>query len=311
MCGHQYEQMDALLDLHTYKQLVLAPWSHSSTPPPHAAQLDRIVRACLPTSLPSPAGPYPKPTLAEHSLSLRFRSRLGRWPTHSLRQLDAPTPAHTRSRTTQGRTIAATITASAGTAFDYFRADAGGELYYASGTFTDWAYGVKGVLSYGLELRPLSVQPGFFLPPEEIASASEETLAGLMSLVQAVGAGDWREAGQAHAADDTGGGMGPLGAEAGAECSAPQSLEVLFTPDLYPAETTWRLVHVRAKPCPSLRGRLAAQAHLPPWASGSCHLTYIVLLAMPQEFVLENQCALVYISVYWCKDGWLRGSQRL
>jgi hypothetical protein len=101
------------------------------------------------------------------------------------------------------------------------------------------------VLSYGLELRPLSVQPGFFLPPEEIASASEETLAGLLSLVQAVSAGDWRESAQAQSVNDTGGDTAEPGAEAAAECSAPQTLEVLFTADLYPAETTWRLVNVR------------------------------------------------------------------
>jgi hypothetical protein len=63
---------------------------------------------------------------------------------------------------------------------------AGGELYHASGTFTDWAFGVEGVLSFGLELRPLSVNPGFFLPPEQIAAAGEETLAGLLSLIASI-----------------------------------------------------------------------------------------------------------------------------
>jgi hypothetical protein len=52
----QFEPIHALLDLHTYKQLVLAPWSHSSTPPPHAAQLDVIVRSSFSYLLQGQAG---------------------------------------------------------------------------------------------------------------------------------------------------------------------------------------------------------------------------------------------------------------
>lgn len=61
---------------------------------------------------------------------------------------------------------------------------ANGELYYASGTLSDWAYGGHGMLSFTVEMRPLASIPGFFLEPHLISTSGEETLQGLLGLTR-------------------------------------------------------------------------------------------------------------------------------
>ncbi|MHC4429755.1 MAG: M14 family zinc carboxypeptidase, partial [Planctomycetota bacterium] len=55
-------------------------------------------------------------------------------------------------------------------------------LYPADGVSVDWCYGDQGVLSYTIELRPTSGNPGFVLPPEEIIPTSEEAMAAVVAL---------------------------------------------------------------------------------------------------------------------------------
>ncbi len=58
------------------------------------------------------------------------------------------------------------------------------ELYPASGTMTDWAYGEVNALSYTVELRPSSGRGagGFVLPPEQIRPTCDEGLAAVLAL---------------------------------------------------------------------------------------------------------------------------------
>ncbi len=48
--------------------------------------------------------------------------------------------------------------------------------YNAGGELTDWAYGEKGILSFTIELRPKTGDPGFLLPENEIQPTFEENL---------------------------------------------------------------------------------------------------------------------------------------
>jgi len=57
----------------------------------------------------------------------------------------------------------------------------------ASGSSYDWAKGVAGIkYSYTLELRDRG-QYGFLLPPSQIIPTGEETWAGLLAAVEAIG----------------------------------------------------------------------------------------------------------------------------
>ncbi|GAA95022.1 uncharacterized protein L969DRAFT_65070 [Mixia osmundae IAM 14324] len=60
--------------------------------------------------------------------------------------------------------------------------------YTAAGDSLDWTYGAAGVVwSYAAELRDLGVY-GFLLPPEEIKTVGQESLAGLLDLAAFVAA---------------------------------------------------------------------------------------------------------------------------
>lgn len=54
-------------------------------------------------------------------------------------------------------------------------------IYPAAGVSQDWAYGARGILSFGIELRDTG-QTGFILPPNQIIPNSEEMLGGLLAL---------------------------------------------------------------------------------------------------------------------------------
>lgn len=57
------------------------------------------------------------------------------------------------------------------------------DLYLAAGTCQDWVYGVAGVYSWTIELRPASsLQGGFVLPPEQIIPTGEESFAAVREL---------------------------------------------------------------------------------------------------------------------------------
>ncbi|CAF3979205.1 unnamed protein product [Rotaria sordida] len=57
-------------------------------------------------------------------------------------------------------------------------------IYVASGSTVDWIYGTANVIfSYGVELRDTG-KYGFLLPEDQIIPSGEETLAGLLALLQ-------------------------------------------------------------------------------------------------------------------------------
>ena len=62
-----------------------------------------------------------------------------------------------------------------------YRLMRGVELYPASGTMTDWAYGEAGATSFTIELRPRS-GTGFVLPPSEIKPTCDEAVAAVLAL---------------------------------------------------------------------------------------------------------------------------------
>lgn len=64
-----------------------------------------------------------------------------------------------------------------------YKIQSGAELYPASGTFTDWAYGEAGAVSFIIELRPKR-RGGFVLPPEEIKPTCEESYAATLELAE-------------------------------------------------------------------------------------------------------------------------------
>jgi hypothetical protein len=57
-------------------------------------------------------------------------------------------------------------------------------IYPASGGSVDWAYGVRGIFGYSIELRPTSFSPGFELPPEQIIPTCEENLPAILHLTE-------------------------------------------------------------------------------------------------------------------------------
>ena len=63
-----------------------------------------------------------------------------------------------------------------------YKVQSGAELYPASGTLSDWAYGAQGSTSFVMELRPAPGGGGFVLPPEEIVPTCEESLAAVLEL---------------------------------------------------------------------------------------------------------------------------------
>jgi len=57
------------------------------------------------------------------------------------------------------------------------------ELYAASGSMTDWMYGVASAFSYTVELRPgRGGRSGFVLPPEQIEPTCDEAFAAVLEL---------------------------------------------------------------------------------------------------------------------------------
>jgi murein tripeptide amidase MpaA len=56
-------------------------------------------------------------------------------------------------------------------------------IYPASGITQDWAYGERGILSWGVELRPANADEGGFAPPpEEILPSAQENFEGVLRL---------------------------------------------------------------------------------------------------------------------------------
>lgn len=64
-----------------------------------------------------------------------------------------------------------------------YTAQKGSALYLASGTTDDWTYDVSGIPSYTIELRPISVIPGFQLPPTQIQPTAEENIPAALYLI--------------------------------------------------------------------------------------------------------------------------------
>ncbi len=60
-------------------------------------------------------------------------------------------------------------------------------LYIASGTMDDWGYDATGSLSYTTELRPVSSNPGFQLPANQIRPTAEENFNAILFMSQFVG----------------------------------------------------------------------------------------------------------------------------
>ncbi len=60
----------------------------------------------------------------------------------------------------------------------------GVELYGASGTLADWAYGESGSLSFVVELRPARGSSGFVLPPDQIIPTCDESFAAATELAE-------------------------------------------------------------------------------------------------------------------------------
>jgi len=65
-------------------------------------------------------------------------------------------------------------------------------LYTASGSMTDWVFGVRGALSYTYELRDTG-RYGFLLPPDQILPNSEEIYPAFLELLRWAQRRDWRE----------------------------------------------------------------------------------------------------------------------
>jgi carboxypeptidase T len=56
-----------------------------------------------------------------------------------------------------------------------YTAQQSSRLYLTAGDTTDWTYGVYGIPSFTIELRPLTVaEGGFILPPDQILPTWEE-----------------------------------------------------------------------------------------------------------------------------------------
>ena len=70
-----------------------------------------------------------------------------------------------------------------------YRLISGASLYPAAGTLMDWAYGIRGVASFVIELRPRG-GTGFVLPPKQIAPTCDEGLAAVLALHERRRAGD-------------------------------------------------------------------------------------------------------------------------
>lgn len=58
-------------------------------------------------------------------------------------------------------------------------------LYPSSGIMIDWMYAERGAISYTVELRPDTGNPGFILPPEEIIPTSEEAFEAALTMAEA------------------------------------------------------------------------------------------------------------------------------
>jgi murein tripeptide amidase MpaA len=65
---------------------------------------------------------------------------------------------------------------------NYVAGPIGSTLYLASGGAVDWAYGDQGALSWTIELRPATADPGFVLPASEIRPTCEENFDAVMVL---------------------------------------------------------------------------------------------------------------------------------
>ena len=62
----------------------------------------------------------------------------------------------------------------------YFAGPAGASLYVASGDAPDWFYAEHNALSWTIELRPTSSNPGFLLPASQIIPTSEEMFPAML-----------------------------------------------------------------------------------------------------------------------------------
>lgn len=61
------------------------------------------------------------------------------------------------------------------------------QLYPTAGDTTDWTYGIYGIPSFTIELRPRSVaEGGFILPPDQIQPTFEENLPAALTFIEQV-----------------------------------------------------------------------------------------------------------------------------
>ena len=134
------------------------------------------------------AGPRPFSEPESRALRdlLRAESPVAHVDLHSFSQLILYPWGHTREPAADrdrlaayGDRMASAIYASDGKSY---RVQSGAELYPASGTLSDWAYGDQGIWSFVFELRPAPGGGGFVLPPEEIVPTCEESLAAVLEL---------------------------------------------------------------------------------------------------------------------------------
>jgi murein tripeptide amidase MpaA len=89
--------------------------------------------------------------------------------------------------------------------YDYV-AEQASQLYLTSGDTTDWAYGVKGIPAFTIELRPDPNEfDGFVLPPEQILPTCQENVPAALYLIDWTiprPAGDYDRDGTADDADN-------------------------------------------------------------------------------------------------------------
>lgn len=70
---------------------------------------------------------------------------------------------------------------------EFYTPQQSSDLYPTAGDTTDWTYGIYGMPSYTIELRPSSIdEGGFILPPEQIQPTFEENLPAALAFIEEV-----------------------------------------------------------------------------------------------------------------------------
>ncbi|KAK3261878.1 hypothetical protein CYMTET_29239, partial [Cymbomonas tetramitiformis] len=159
-------------------------------------------------------------------------------------------PVHALILDEVGQRFARTMSMS-GIDYAFSRGDLGGDLYLASGTAGDWAYGAHQMLSFTVELPPMSAIPGFLLEPEHIAPTGLDALRGIVDLgSQLPGLVNW---------------TAQTNVSAPSRCVNFWSLLLDMQYDLYPDELTWSVTR-------EVNGQSVAPAGSNPYLYHLCHL---------------------------------------